>query len=141
MGLELSYQAELRAEQPEKRARLFETAPDYYEEITSIVMNAVPYPVEMLDITGTLRYRHNISGHVRFLSRILWGLRSLQGKLLSVLRLLKATTTFEGGIDYILWKIQRHTGVSVDVSPGLRRHPLLAMWVLSWQLYRRGGFR
>ncbi len=141
LGLELSYRAELRAERPEKRARLFDAAPQYYEEITRIAMNAVPYPVEMVARTGSRRYRHHISGHTRFFSRMTWGLRSLQGKLLSVLRLLKAVTTFEGGMDYILWKIQRHTGVSVEVTPGLRRHPFLAMWVLSWRLYRRGGFR
>ena len=141
MGLELSYRAEIRAEQPEKRARLFDAAPQYYEEITAIAMDAVPYPVKSVDRKGALCYRHNISTGVRFLGRISWDLRSLQGKLLSVLRLLKAATTFENGVDYILWKIQRHTGVSVEVTPKLRRHPLLAMWVLSWQLYRRGGFR
>ena len=140
-GLELSYRAELRAERPEKRARLFDAAPEYYEEITSIAMDAVPYPVEITYNPDSVRYRHRVAGRVRLLSRITWGLRSLQGKLLSVLRLLKAVTTFEGGVDYILWKIQRHTGVSVDVAPGLRRHPFLAMWVLSWRLYRRGGFR
>ncbi len=49
--------------------------------------------------------------------------------------------TFEGGVDYILWKIERHSGVTVDIEPRLRRHPLLAMWILAWRLYRRGGFR
>lgn len=141
LGFELSYRAELRAERPQKRARLFDAATEYYEKITRIAMDGAAYPVEILDSSGSVRYRHNISGCVRFLSRIKWGLRSLQGKVLSVLRLLKAITTFEGGVDYILWKIQRHTGVSVDVDPRLKRHPLLAIWVLSWQLYRRGGFR
>jgi hypothetical protein len=140
-GLELSYRAELRSERPEKRARLFDASPEYYKEITDIALKALPYSIEIIDNTGSKRYRHDIAGRVRFLSRFTWRLRSLQGKLLSVLRLLKAATTFEGGVDYILWKIQRHSGVSVDVSPGLRRHPFLAMWVLSWQLYRRGGFR
>jgi hypothetical protein len=55
--------------------------------------------------------------------------------------LLKATLTFEGGVDYILWKIERHSGVTVEIEPGLKRRPLLAMWVLSWRLYRKGGFR
>ena len=39
-----------------------------------------------------------------------------QGKLLHVLRLMKATTTFKGGADYILWKVERHSGVRVEVS-------------------------
>jgi hypothetical protein len=140
-GFELSYRAELRAERPEKRARLFDAAPEYYEEITRTAMEAVSYPVEIVDTAGSVSYRHCISSRRRLLSHITWRLRSLQGKVLSVLRLLKAITTFEGGVDYILWKIQRHSGVTVDVEPRLRRRPLLAIWVLSWRLYRRGGFR
>jgi hypothetical protein len=140
-GLELSYRAELRAERPEKRADLFDAAPDYYEKITRIAMNAVVFPVESVNRTDGISYRARIPERVRFLSRLTWGLRSIQGKLLSALRLLKAMATFEGGVDYILWKIERHSGVTVDIEPRLRRRPLLAMWVLSWRLYRRGGFR
>jgi hypothetical protein len=140
-GLELSYRAELRAEPPERRAGLFDAAPEYYEETAAAALDALPFAVEIVDNAGFVRYRHNVSGRVRILSRFTWGLRIWQGKLLSVLRLLKAITTFDGGVDYILWKIHRHTGVSVTVGPRLKRHPFLAMWVLSWRLYRRGGFR
>ena len=140
-GLELSYRAELRAERPEKRAGLVDAAPDYYENITRIAMNALVFPVERVDRADGISYRARIPAGARFLSRLTWGLRSIQGKLLSGLRLLKAMATFEGGVDYILWKIERHSGVTVDIEPRLRRRPLLAMWVLSWRLYRRGGFR
>jgi hypothetical protein len=44
-------------------------------------------------------------------------------------------------VDYVLWKIERHSGVTLDVEPRLKRLPLLAMGVLAWRLYRRGGFR
>jgi hypothetical protein len=140
-GLELSYRAELRAERPEKGARLFDAAPDYYEKISRIALNAIVYPVEIVNHPDGISYRARIPAPRRFLSRLTWGLRSIQGKLLSVLRLLKAMTTFEGGVDYILWKIERHSGITVEVEPRLRRRPLLAMWILSWRLYRRGGFR
>ena len=140
-GFELSYRAELRAEKPEKRARLFDAAPEYYEAITSIAMDVIGYPFENFDTTGSVRYRARISERLRIISRLAWGLRSLQGKLLSMLRLLKAITTFEGGVDYIRWKIERHSGVTVDIEPRLRRHPILAVGVLSWRLYRKGGFR
>jgi hypothetical protein len=140
-GLELSYRAELRAEKPEKRVGLFDAAPQYYEEVTRLAVEAVSYPIEIVGDTATVRCRVQISKGVRWISRLAWALRTWQGKLLSVLRLLKAITTFEGGVDYILWKINRHSGVTVDVEPRLRRHPLLAMWVLSWRLYRKGGFR
>jgi hypothetical protein len=140
-GLELSYRAELRAERPEKRARLFDAAPDYYENVTRIAMNAVGFPAEIVNGTEGISYRVRIPAWVRYLSRLTWGLRGMQGKLLSALRLLKAMATFEGGVDYILWKIERHSGVRVDIEPRLKRRPLLAIWVLTWRLYRRGGFR
>jgi len=42
------------------------------------------------------------------------------------LRLLKATAAFEGGVDYILWKIERHSGITADIEPRLKRRPLYA---------------
>jgi hypothetical protein len=140
-GLTLSYGSELRSEKPEKRARLFDAAPDYYEEITRIAVQSVGYPVEIDDSAERPRYRPRIRRWVRAVNRVAWGLRAWQGKLLSVFRLLKATATFEGGVDYILWKIERHSGVSVEIEPPLKRRPLLAMGVLAWRLYRKGGFR
>jgi hypothetical protein len=59
----------------------------------------------------------------------------------SVLRLVKGLFTFQGGPDYILWKIQRHSGVAVELSPRARRFPLLAAWGIAWRLYRRRAFR
>ena len=140
-GFELSYRAELRSENPEKRARLFDAAPQYYEDATRYAVGVGPYQVTADDSATPAQYQSRITAGVRRISRLTWVLRSWQGKLLSVLRLVKAITTFEGGVDYILWKVNRHSGVTVDVGPRLRRHPLLAMWVLSYKLYRRGGFR
>jgi Phosphatidate cytidylyltransferase, mitochondrial len=139
-GLTLSYGAELRSEKPEKRGRLFNAAPDYYEEVTRLAIHAMAVPVEITDSAGTIRYRPRISEGRRWRGRLAWRMRSALGKLLSILRLVKATFTFEGGVDYILWKIERHSGVAVDVEPRLKRHPLLAMGVLAWRLYRKGGF-
>jgi hypothetical protein len=61
--------------------------------------------------------------------------------MLHVLRLAKAAFTFAGGLDYILWKIARHSGVTAEPTPWQRRHPLMAAPVLAWRLYRRGAFR
>jgi hypothetical protein len=140
-GLTLSYRAELRSEKPEKRARLFDTAPEYYETVTRLAADVLADQLKTVEGPEGLRFRQKISAGKRRMNRMAWRLRTWQGKLLSILRLLKATLTFEGGVDYILWKIERHSGVSVEVDPQLKRRPLLAMWVLSWRLYRKGGFR
>jgi len=70
-----------------------------------------------------------------------WKLRTVQGKLLSVARLLKALFTFDGGLDYIAWKLERHSGVSVEIPDRVRRWPLIFIWGMFWDLYRRGAFR
>jgi hypothetical protein len=140
-GLALSYRAELRAERPDNLIQLFDAAREHYEEITRFAMEAVPLPVEIFATTEPIHYQANVPARARYRSRLGWKVRSLQGKLLSVLRLLKGLTTFQGGPDYILWKIERHSGVRVELPPRLRRHPLLAAIVLSLRLYRKGGFR
>jgi hypothetical protein len=70
-----------------------------------------------------------------------WALRRACGKALNVLRLCKAAFTFEGGADYLAWKIERHSGVSLELADWQRRHPLLAAPALLWRLRRRGAVR
>jgi hypothetical protein len=140
-GFTLSYRTELRAERPEKMAALFESALDYYTRATDAALPALRHAVEIEGDGGRRRYRSFISNAERVKSRIGWKTRSLQGKILTVLRLFKGAFTFTGGLDYILWKIERHTGVTAEVPPRLRRHPILALCILSWKLYRKGAFR
>ena len=138
-GLRLSYRAELRSEKPHRAVALYEKSTGYLEKLTREAVSALPYPVDAA--TESDIYHSRIPARKRQLNRLSWTFRQLQGKLLSVLRLLKAVFTFQGGFNYILWKIERHSGVSVDVSPFARRHPLLAGWGVIWRLYRRGAFR
>jgi hypothetical protein len=140
-GLELSYRAELRAERPHKLIRLFEAAPDYYEHITREALATLSFPVDIEKSDPAHHYSVPIPGKARRTNRLDWMVRSWQGKILSVLRLLKGTLTFRGGVDYILWKIERHSGERVEASPRLKRYPLLAACVILWQLYRRGAYR
>ncbi|MCA9474766.1 MAG: hypothetical protein KC563_03010, partial [Nitrospira sp.] len=59
----------------------------------------------------------------------------------SMLRLMKAAFTFQGGADYLIWKIERHSGVKVELTPTQRRHPIITGLVIFWRLYRQGAFR
>jgi hypothetical protein len=146
-GLQLSYRAELRAERPGRIRGLFDASPDHYERLTRAAVALVPFSVEVDpgagvdDGAGRSRWRARISPWLRYRNRVAWRIRSVQGKALSVLRLAKASLTFRGGVDYILWKIERHSGVALEARQSLGRRPLLAVWKLAWQLYRRGAFR
>jgi len=140
-GLSLSYRCELRSENPAAAVRLYDAAPDYYEAVTHEALKSSGLPIEALPGEGPVRYQARIPSRERQLNRLAWHLRQVQGKGLSVLRLLKGLLTFENGLDYILWKIERHSGIRIEASPALRRFPLLAVCVTFWRLFRKGAFR
>ncbi len=66
-----------------------------------------------------------------------WRLRSAMGKPLNLARLAKAAFTFEGAARYAAWKIERHTGVEIPLTPWREKHPILAAPGVLWRL-RRG---
>ncbi|MDP4573865.1 hypothetical protein Q9K02_01770 [Qipengyuania sp. G39] len=68
-----------------------------------------------------------------------WQARARAGKALNLLRLAKATTTFEGAADYAAWKLHRHTGIALEVTPFRAKHPLLAAPGALVELWRKRG--
>lgn len=66
-----------------------------------------------------------------------WRLPNLMGKPLNVARILKAAFTFDGAARYAAYKIERHTGVEIPVTPFRERHPFLAAPGAWLQLRRR----
>ncbi|MDQ3073995.1 MAG: hypothetical protein M3Q88_00075 [Pseudomonadota bacterium] len=70
-----------------------------------------------------------------------WARRRIEGKALSVVRLAKASATYAGGADYIVWKINRHAGTAFVLKPWQRRHPLLGALSLLPRLLRSGAVR
>ena len=70
-----------------------------------------------------------------------WRIRGITGKFQALARILKAWITFDGGFDYIIWKLERHSGRHIDVPERVRRRPALHMWGFFWRLYRDGIFR
>jgi hypothetical protein len=71
-----------------------------------------------------------------------WKPRRRLGKLLNATRLVRAAGTFEGAARYAAWKIERHTGVTLEVTPWRERHPLLAAPGVVWRVWRqRNGAR
>lgn len=140
-GLKETYRTELRPERPEAVARLVETSLPRYRRVTEAAISGSPFPLLARYRDEEIQFTVDLSRRVRWWSRQTWRLRRIQGKLLNLLRLMKAVFTFDGGVDYILWKIERHSGIKVEVTPRLRHHPLLMAWGIAWQLYRQGAFR
>ena len=115
----LTYSAELRAERKGRSASVVDSDLDRYERFSGPAIAAIPAG----DRGGQ------------------WGRRRIEGKLLSVARLAKASLTYAGGAEYIAWKINRHAGTSIELKPWQKRHPLLAAISLLPKLLRSGAIR
>jgi hypothetical protein len=124
-----TYATELRAERPGRALYLYQTFAERYRRVGDAILRELP--AGMVEAAPQQR--------ARAVGR--WRRRRALGKVLSVLRLIKNSLTFEDGAAYLAWKIQRHSGVPVDLTPWQRRHPILASSVLFWRLYRAGAFR
>jgi hypothetical protein len=117
----LTYSAELRAERKSRAASVVDADPDRYDRFSSAAIAAIP-------ISADVRGRG-------------WMRRRMEGKALSILRLAKAAFTYAGGIDYLAWKINRHAGTQISITPWMRRWPLVAALVLVPRLMLRGAIR
>jgi hypothetical protein len=121
----LTYAAELRAERGGRAASVVDADPDRYRAFTAPAIAAI----DPRTVATPQR------------ARIDWWRRRWEGKALTILRLMKATFTFAGGIDYLAWKINRHAGTAITISDWQRRHPILAALSLLPRLMRGGAVR
>ncbi len=142
-GLTLTYAAELRPEQESRACQLAKLNLDDYIKLTEYALPSLVGILEKLpeEHQGQVHYRCLTDEAERRNSLRRWRLRRWQGRVLSVLRLIKATFTFRDCIDYAAWKIERHTGIRIEVTPKLRRHPVLWGYKVFWKLLRRGVLR
>lgn len=140
-SLGLSYATELRTERGDRAGELARTSREFYATITRYHADSLGYDFSVYDEDGAPHYRSRVSSMQRRWCALQWALRRVQGKLLSVMRLIKALFTFDGGLDYIGWKLERHTGEEIIIPEKVKRAPLIFMWGFFWDLYRRGIFK
>jgi hypothetical protein len=133
-----TYAAELRVEKAGRPQDIIGKNPERYAAMLPLALRAAGLPFET-SARGELI--PTLARAQRNRAQRSWRLRSRLGRPLNILRLLKAAFTFDGAMDYVVWKIERHRGVRIEVSPWQRRFPLLAAPGLYWQLRRRGILR
>ena len=118
-GFALTYGAELRAERGGRSDSIVDFDPTRYRRFAE-ALGAVPREA------GLERK---------------WRKLRRTGKLLTLARLAKASLTFSGGIDYLVWKINRHAGTAIELRPWQRRFPILGAITLLPRLLARGVVR
>ncbi|MFZ3483164.1 hypothetical protein [Sphingomonas sp. 3-13AW] len=127
-----TYRSELRVEQPGREDQILAYDPDRYAALLRLAW----------DVDG-IPYRETPSGVAPMLSadaraQLLrsWRSRRRTGKPLNALRLVKAAFLLDGAARYGAWKVERHTGVPVKLTPWAERHPLLAAPGVLWKVWR-----
>lgn len=127
-----TYAAEFRVEASGREAQIIANAPEHFDAVLPAAWQAgeVVYEAE----AGELRPRLAAPERARLLRA--WRLRRRLGKPLNLARLVKAAFTFEGAGRYAAWKIERHTGVAITVTPWRERHLILASPGVFWQLWK-----
>lgn len=127
-----TYKAELRVEKPGRENSILELNAVHFDGLlpAALVADGIGF-----DRAGDLITPHMPAPHR---ARVLrwWHRRRRLGKALNIARLVRATRTFDGAGRYAAWKVERHTGVKVDVTPWREAHPILAAPAVMWKVWQ-----
>ena len=116
-----TYATELRAERSDRARTVVQANRAFYVDVAKLVSE--------------------LDAAVRDVPPRAWMARTIAGKLLSAARLIKSAFTFEGGMDYLSWKIERHSGQKIELSEWQRRHPVVAGILLLPRLWWSNAVR
>lgn len=119
-GFAQTYRAELRAEREDRSGSIVDADPARYRRFGEAI------PETSMPCAEAERRWRRLQRH---------------GKLMSAVRLAKASFTFAGGVDYLAWKINRHAGTKISIKPWQRRWPLLGAIILVPRLLLQGAVR
>lgn len=129
-----TYAAEFRVEQAGREDSILAANREHFDGLLppALVAQGIGFA---RGACGTIRPVMTDADRARLLGW--WQRRQRLGKPYNVLRLIKASTTFDGAARYAAWKIERHTGVPVTITPWRERHPVLAAPGVLWQVWRK----
>ncbi|MBB4857916.1 hypothetical protein HNO88_001230 [Novosphingobium chloroacetimidivorans] len=128
-----TYAAEFRVERGGREESILAANREHFDGLLPLALDAQGIGFSR-DADGTLRPALAPSRRAALLRW--WARRQRLGKPYNLVRLIRASTTFEGAARYGAWKIERHTGVPVKLTPWREKHPVLAAPAVLWQVWR-----
>ncbi len=127
-----TYRAEFRVERAGRENSILEVNAAHFAGLLPVALDAAAIPFtrdgEVIHPVLPVAERSRL--------RSAWARRRRLGKPYNLVRLVRASTTFEGAARYAAWKVERHTGVPVPLTPWRERHPLLAAPGVLWRVWR-----
>ena len=134
-GFRATYGTELRTERPETIRELFAAAPERYAKVTALAAAELAARGDIVmpaAEASPLRVVVDPAWSSELARR--WRRRTPRAKVVYFFRLIKSAFTFGDWLPYALWKLGRHTGVSVELTPLQRRYPLIFGWPVIFRL-------
>ena len=129
-----TYAAEFRVERSGRHEQFVARDADHYASLLPLAWKAAGITYACAD--GEVR--PHLAAPMRARERRGWRVRQALGRPINVARLIRAAFTFERAARYGAWKIERHTGVHVALTPWRERHPVLAAPGVLWRVWRTG---
>jgi len=138
-----TYRAELRSEQPASIDAIAAADPARYDAVLRAALGVLAQRGECEVLGETAQGELRISQDPAALGRARrgWRARRVVAKALAIAGLLKTALTFQGWLPYVVWKLERHSGVRIELSERQRRRPLVYAWPVIFRLLRSGVLR
>lgn len=127
-----TYAAEFRVESSGREESILAADPTRFAGLLPLALARGGVPVEH----DGARLQPLMPAAERRKLRRWWSRRRRLGKPYNMVRLVRASATFAGAARYAAWKIERHTGITVALTPWRERHPVLAAPGVLWRVWR-----
>lgn len=128
-----TYKAEFRVEKPGREDSILAANAAHFEGLLPLALEAQGIACERPSADVLVP---QVGAAAKSATRRWWRKRRRLGKPLNIARLVRATGTFDGAARYAAWKVERHTGVPIEVTPWRERHPVLAAPGVLWKVWR-----
>lgn len=136
-----TYRAELRGEKAETIDAIYAAQPARFDAVAVAALRVLEArgKLRLLAVGRELEVASDPERRAR--ARRAWRLRRPFAKAFAIAALVKTPATFDGWVDYAIFKVERHSGVRIELSERQRRRPLLHAVPILIRLLRQGVLR
>ena len=127
--MRLSYGSEIRPESGDRAGEVFGAQRDF---LAGVFRPILQESAEIEESGDLFQYRRRATWRDHLRARWFFS----RSKVRATLRWTKYTLTFDGWLDYIVAKVRRRTGLSIELTPRQRRWPFLFLWPEFWRVLR-----
>ena len=131
-----TYTTELRVESPETIASVYGAVPERYDKVAKLAVAILAKRGVVQGRVDGTQLQVRMADATRKAVVRSWKRKLPFAKGIYVVRLIKSAFTFGEWLPYALWKLNRHSGVTIEVTPRQRRHPLIWGWPVIFRLIR-----